>query len=64
MPPELAWRTNLLGTDATVKERLRAYRGAGIDSLRVGLRGASNRERLGDLERLLGLVREVEGEGS
>ncbi|MGE3412723.1 MAG: LLM class flavin-dependent oxidoreductase [Dehalococcoidia bacterium] len=64
VPPELAWRTNLLGTDATVKEGLRAYGLAGIDSLGVGLRGAINRERVVDLARLLGLVREVEGEGS
>ncbi len=64
VPTELARRTNLLGTDETVKDRLRAYRDAGITSLRVGLRGASGRERLQDLERLLDLVTVVDKEVS
>lgn len=45
------------------EEGLRAYRDAGSDSLRGGLRGESNRERLGDIERLLGLVRGGGGGG-
>jgi F420-dependent oxidoreductase-like protein len=62
VPTALAWQTNLLGTDATVKERLRLYRDAGIDSLRVGLRGANGKERLEQLSRLLDLVAAVESE--
>jgi F420-dependent oxidoreductase-like protein len=64
VPTELARRTNLLGTDATVKDRLRAYRDAGITSLRVGLRGDSGRDRLEHLERLLDLVAAVDREVS
>lgn len=51
-----------LGTDATVKDRLRAYRDVGIDALRVGLRGANIDEELEQLGRLMDLVREVRSE--
>ena len=35
VPDELVLKTNLLGTDAMVRERLALYRDAGIDTLRV-----------------------------
>jgi len=62
VPLQIAEQTNLLGTEETVRDRLRTYRDLGIDSLRVGLRGADNRERLEQLERLLALVAEVDAE--
>ncbi len=62
VPVDLGLKTNLLGTDATVKERLRAYRRVGIDELRVGLRGATVEESLEQLGRLMELVRDVRSE--
>jgi F420-dependent oxidoreductase-like protein len=62
VPVELALRTNLLGPDGMVRERLRAYRAAGVTTLCVSARGSSSEERLHGLARLLALVREVEAE--
>lgn len=62
VPVEIALKTNLLGTAETVKDRLRAYRDVGVDALRVGLRGADIGEQLGQLGRLMDLVREVSSE--
>ena len=59
VPDELVLKTNLLGTEAMVRERIRAYRAAGVTTLRVEPAGASLDERLGTLARLLALVREV-----
>ena len=62
VPVAIALQTNLLGNDDFIKERLRAYRDVGIDSLRVGLRGDSIEDYLNDLGRLLDLVKEVDAE--
>jgi F420-dependent oxidoreductase-like protein len=59
VPLELALRTNLLGPDAAVRERLRAYRAAGITTLRAAVRGATLAARVESLERLAGLLAEV-----
>lgn len=59
VPDRFGSHTNLLGTDETVTGRLRAYRAAGIGSLRVGLAGDPERDldrQLADLARLLDLV--------
>jgi F420-dependent oxidoreductase-like protein len=61
VPDGLVIGTNLLGTDAMVRERLRAYRAAGVTTLRVEPAGASLGERLETLARLIALVREVSG---
>lgn len=55
VPIEIGLGTNLIGTDAMVTERLRLYRDAGIDVLRVGLDGPLD-ERLATLARLLDLA--------
>jgi len=60
VPVELALRTNLLGTDDSVRERLRAYRAAGVTTLRARVPGATPSERVQGLERLLALVQEVD----
>jgi F420-dependent oxidoreductase-like protein len=60
VPPELALRTNLLGTEAAIRERLRAYRAAGITTLRASVRGDSPDARVEALERLVALVGEVD----
>jgi F420-dependent oxidoreductase-like protein len=56
VPVEIALRTNLLGTDAMVSERLAAYRLAGITTLQVAVPGDSLATRVASLERLLRLV--------
>jgi hypothetical protein len=50
-------RTNLLGTEAMVRERLAAYRRAGITTLRVEPAEEGLAARLDTLGRLLDLVR-------
>ncbi len=62
VPLELAEKSNLLGTEETIMARLRAYRDAGVDSLRVGLRGDDIDERLEELARLIDLVKRVDEE--
>jgi alkanesulfonate monooxygenase SsuD/methylene tetrahydromethanopterin reductase-like flavin-dependent oxidoreductase (luciferase family) len=57
VPDELALKTSLLGTDAMVRERLQAYRRAGVTTLRVEPAGPDLRARLVTLERLLHLLR-------
>ena len=57
VPDELVLKTNLLGTEAMVRERLDAYRGAGITTLRVEPAGESLDARLATLGRLLDLAR-------
>ncbi len=64
VPIEFGFRTNLIGDDAAVSDRLRLYRDAGIDTLRISIGDGEddNRARLDALARLLDLVATVEGE--
>ena len=65
VPTAIGLGTNLVGTDDLVRERLRLYRDAGITTLRANLQGgpdAGPGHQLGDLERLLDLVRQVNDE--
>jgi F420-dependent oxidoreductase-like protein len=57
VPDELVLKTNLLGTEAMVRARLAAYRGAGITTIRVEPAGDSLDARLATLGRLLDLTR-------
>jgi F420-dependent oxidoreductase-like protein len=59
VPDELVLTTNLLGTEAMVRARVRAYRDAGVTTLRVEPAGETLDERLGTLGRLIELVRAV-----
>ncbi len=65
VPAELGLHTNLIGTDAQVTDRLRRYRDAGIGTLRVSFTRPAGRsadrpaDRVADLDRLLGLVADV-----
>ena len=56
VPIEIGLHTNLVGDDQMITERLRAYRSAGINTLRVGVSGDSLGDRLDQLARLLDLV--------
>lgn len=62
VPIEIGLHTNLVGDDAAVSERLRRYRDAGIDTLRVGITADTISDRLDQLARLLDLVSAVNGE--
>ena len=59
VPDELVLKTNLLGTEAMVKERIRAYRDAGVTTLRVEPDGATLDARLATLGRVIELVRSL-----
>jgi alkanesulfonate monooxygenase SsuD/methylene tetrahydromethanopterin reductase-like flavin-dependent oxidoreductase (luciferase family) len=66
VPTAIGLGTNLIGTDELIRERLCLYRDAGITTLRASLQGDPNKvldRQLGDLERLLDLVRQVNLEG-
>jgi F420-dependent oxidoreductase-like protein len=62
VPDEIAVKTNLLGTEEMVRRRIRAYRAAGITSLRVEPEGTTLEQRLQTLGRFLDLVRAVDAE--
>lgn len=56
VPREIGFRTNLLGTDDTVRDTLAKFADAGIDTLRVTLTGNDTDEKLASLARLLELL--------
>ncbi len=57
VPDEMVLKTNLIGTDTMVRERVRAYRSAGVTTLRLQPAGRTWRERLEGLAQGLDLVR-------
>ncbi len=61
VPRELGLKTNLLGTPAMVKDRLRLYRQAGITTLQAKLDG-DVREKVDTLAQLIDLVTEINQE--
>ncbi len=64
IPDELVLKTNLIGTEDMVSERIRAHRAAGVNALRVEPEGETLNERLTILGRLMDLVNEVDGKDS
>jgi len=62
VPDELVTRTNLLGTERMVKDRMRAYKSAGITTLRLDPQGTTLDERLDCLGRAMDLLCEVNNE--
>lgn len=62
IPDELVLKTNLIGTQDMVRERLRVYRDAGVNTLRVEPDGKTLQERLTTLAQLITLVEEVNKE--
>lgn len=59
VPPEIALKTNLIGTPEMIKERLNAYRNAGVTTIRAGLPGRDLGARLESLARLIDVVKDV-----
>jgi F420-dependent oxidoreductase-like protein len=64
IPDELVLKTNLIGTEDMVRERIRAHRAAGVNTLRVEPEGETLNERLTTLGRLMDLVNEIDGKDS
>src|SRR5256886_1960896 len=62
IPDELVLKTNLIGTEDMVRERLRTHRHAGVNTLQVNPDGQSLDERLATLARLVELVKEIDAE--
>ncbi len=62
VPDEMVVRTTLVGSDDDVRARIRAYRDAGITTLRLQPEGATVTDRIDTLARAVDLVREVERE--
>ena len=56
VPDELVLQTNLLGTDEQVSARIRAYRDAGVTTLRVAPEGDTLDARLETLSRVMDLT--------
>ena len=57
VPDEMVLKTSLIGTEAMVCERLRAYRDAGVSTLRVSTGGNNWRERTESLAQAIDLVK-------
>ncbi len=62
VPDDMVLKTSLLGTEAMVRDRVRAYRDAGVTTLRVDPDGATLAERLATLGRVVDLVKQVNAE--
>ncbi|MFM2073341.1 MAG: hypothetical protein RLZZ623_3605 [Actinomycetota bacterium] len=62
VPEELALRTSFFGTDEMVRNRIRAYRDAGVTALRLQPMGRTPAEKLDTLEHMLELVRDIDAE--
>ncbi|MER6734551.1 LLM class flavin-dependent oxidoreductase [Streptomyces puniciscabiei] len=58
---EMVLATTLIGTEAMVRDRLRVWRAAGVDTVRLYPAGQTLQARLDTLGRAMELVREVDG---
>jgi F420-dependent oxidoreductase-like protein len=56
VPDELLLAANMIGTEEMVRARLRAFREAGVDVLRLSSLGRSSTDRIAHLERCLDLI--------
>jgi F420-dependent oxidoreductase-like protein len=57
VPAQMVIEANLLGDEATVRARIRAYRDAGVTTLRVAPEGRDLEQRLTTLGRVMDIVR-------
>ena len=62
VPDEMALRTSFIGTEAMVRDRIRAYRDAGVTAVRLQPMGRTPSEKLDTLAHMLDLVREVDAD--
>jgi F420-dependent oxidoreductase-like protein len=56
VPDEMLLAANLIGTEEMVRARLRAFRDAGVDVLRLSAPGRSTKDRIAHLEQSLDLI--------
>ena len=56
VPDEMVLLTNLIGTEEMIRERLRAFRDAGVNTFRLGTGGESWKERTTALEEAVDLI--------
>ncbi len=56
VPDEMLLAANMIGTEEMVRARLRAFRDAGVDVLRLSSLGRSSTDRIAHLERCLDLI--------
>ncbi len=64
VPDEMVLGSNLIGDKQMIRERLRVYRDAGINTFRAGPRGDTLSDRLDTLGRFMEVVDEVTAEAS
>lgn len=64
VPDEMVLKTNLIGTEAMIRERLDVYKASGVTTLRLGTGGKSWSERSDALEKSLDLVKSWDAESS
>ncbi len=57
VPDEMVLKTNFIGTEAMIRERLDAYRSAGVTTLRVSTGGNNWRERTDTLAEAVDLIK-------
>ena len=62
MPDALVLQTTMMGTEAMVRQRMRAWRDAGITTLRVCPAGQTLEERLTTLGRAIDIVADLNRE--
>ena len=60
VPDDMARLSGFVGTDDMVRDRLRAFRAAGITTVRAEPAGPTTDEKLATLERFTALVRELD----
>jgi F420-dependent oxidoreductase-like protein len=60
VPADMIVQANLLGDEPAVRERVRAYRDAGVTTLRVQPAGGGLEERLATLGRVMDIVRDLD----
>jgi F420-dependent oxidoreductase-like protein len=63
VPPEMVIQANLLGDTELVRKRIRAYKDAGVTTLRVTPHGRDLADRLTTLGRVMDLVRAINANG-
>jgi len=56
VPDDMILKTSLIGSESMIKERLKAYRDAGVNTLRLSTMGQSWAERKSSLEQSLDLI--------
>jgi F420-dependent oxidoreductase-like protein len=56
VPDEMLLAANMIGTEEMVRARLRAFRDAGVDVLRLSAPGRSTKDRIAHLEQSLDLI--------